>query len=169
MKKGEARQQAKELRQRIGDTINKHLELANRTERIDMRSKRDIEKAELEQAQTELSQELAELEQLDQATDFTKDDLTDVLARLQLEQAEIVVKPQPERDPHKIVHEYDKKRHSLAERFQNRTQSPCDQNQWVGAEVQRLASKQAQTLGQRQVARPSNSDPSRPYRHQSHL
>lgn len=117
MRKGEARQQAKELRQRIGDTINRHLELANRPERIDMRSKRDIEKAELEQAQSELSQELAELEQLEQVTDFTKDDLTDVLARLQLEQAEIVVKPQPERDPHKIVHEYDKKRHSLAERF----------------------------------------------------
>ena len=93
MRKGEARQQAKELRYRIGDTINRHLELANRPERVDMRSKRDIEKAELEQAQTELSQELAELEQLDQVSDFTQDDLKDVLARLQLEQAEIVVKP----------------------------------------------------------------------------
>ena len=117
MKKGEARQQAKELRQRIGDTINRHLELANRPERVDMRSKRDIEKAELEQAQAELNQELTELEQLDQATDFTPSDLKELLERLQLEQAEIVVKPQPERDPHKIVHEYDKKRHSLAERF----------------------------------------------------
>lgn len=104
MRKGEARQQAKELRQRIGDTINRHLELANRPERVDMRSKRDIEKAELEQAQAELNQELTELEQLDQATDFTQSDLADVLARLQLEQAEIVVKqpqarpePQPER------------------------------------------------------------------------
>ena len=94
MKKGEARQQAKELRQRIGDTINKHLELANRPERVDMRSKRDIERLELEQAQADLEQELAELEQLDQATDFTPSDLTDVLARLQLEKAEIVVKPQ---------------------------------------------------------------------------
>lgn len=100
MKKGEARQQAKELRQRIGDTINKHLELANRPERVDMRSKRDIEKAELEQAQAELSQELAELEQLDQVSDFTQDDLKDVLARLQLEQAEIVIVPeQPEPQP----------------------------------------------------------------------
>lgn len=123
MRKGEARQQAKELRQRIGDTINKHLELANRTERIDMRSKRDIEKAELEQAQAELNQELTELEQLDQATDFTPSDLKELLERLQLEQAEIVVKPQPrpepqpERDPHAIIQEYDKKRHSLAERF----------------------------------------------------
>ena len=97
MKKGEARQQAKELRYRIGDTINRHLELANRPERIDMRSKRDIEKAELEQAQADLDQELTELEQLDQASDFTQDDLTDVLARLQLEQAEIVVKPEPPR------------------------------------------------------------------------
>ena len=148
MKKGEARQQAKELRYRIGDTINKHLELANRPERVDMRSKRDIERLELEQAQADLDQELAELEQLDQATDFTKDDLTDVLARLQLEQAEIVVKPepprtaqaylddlkrqlgqtvapveqpqtqpQPERDPHALIQEYDKKRHSLAKQF----------------------------------------------------
>lgn len=97
MRKGEARQQAKELRYRIGDTINRHLELANRPERIDMRSKRDIEKAELEQAQTELSQELAELEQLEQVTDFNQSDLADVLNRLQLEQAEIVVKPEPPR------------------------------------------------------------------------
>ena len=64
-----------------------------------MRSKRDIERLELEQAQAELSQELLELEQLDQATDFTPSDLTDVLARLQLEQAEIVVKPQPRPEP----------------------------------------------------------------------
>ena len=97
MKKGEARQQAKELRYRIGDTINKHLELANRPERVDMRSKRDIERLELEQAQTELSQELAELEQLEQVADFTQSDLADVLNRLQLEQAEIVVKPEPPR------------------------------------------------------------------------
>lgn len=123
MRKGEARQQAKELRYRIGDTINRHLELANRPERIDMRSKRDIERLELEQAQADLDQELTELEQLDQATDFTQSDLADVLARLQLEQAEIVVKPQPqpepqpERDPQVIIQEYDKKRHSLAERF----------------------------------------------------
>ena len=124
MKKGEARQQAKELRYRIGDTINRHLELANRPERIDMRSKRDIEKAELEQAQAELNQELTELEQLDQATDFTPSDLKELLERLQLEQAEIVVKPepqptpsQPERDPHALIQEYDKKRHSLAKQF----------------------------------------------------
>ena len=124
MRKGEARQQAKELRQRIGDTINKHLELANRPERIDMRSKRDIERLELEQAQAELSQELLELEQLDQATDFTPSDLKELLERLQLEQAEIVVKPepqptpsQPERDPHALIQEYDKKRHSLAKQF----------------------------------------------------
>lgn len=150
MRKGEARQQAKELRQRIGDTINRHLELANRLERVDMRSKRDIERLELEQAQAELSQELLELEQLEQVADFTPSDLKDVLARLQLEQAEIVVKtqperprtaqaylddlkrqlgqtvapveqpqtqPQPERDPQVIIQEYDKKRHSLAERF----------------------------------------------------
>lgn len=123
MKKGEARQQAKELRYRIGNTINRHLELANRPERIDMRSKRDIERLELEQAQAELSQELAELEQLDQATDFTPSDLKELLERLQLEQAEIVVKPQPrpepqpERDPQVIIQEYDKKRHSLAKQF----------------------------------------------------
>ena len=152
MRKGEARQQAKELRYRIGDTINRHLELANRPERVDMRSKRDIERLELEQAQAELSQELAELEQLEQVADFTQSDLADVLNRLQLEQAEIVVKPepprtaqaylddlkrqlgqtvapveqpqippppkpQPERDPHALIQEYDKKRHSLAERF----------------------------------------------------
>ena len=123
MKKGEARQQTKELRYRIGDTINRHLELANRPERIDMRSKRDIERLELEQAQAELSQELAELEQLDQATDFTPSDLKELLERLQLEQAEIVVKPQPrpepqpERDPQVIIQEYDKKRHSLAKQF----------------------------------------------------
>lgn len=123
MRKGEARQQAKELRYRIGDTINRHLELANRPERVDMRSKRDIERLELEQAQAELSQELAELEQLEQVTDFTQSDLADVLARLQLEQAEIVVKPQPrpepqpERDPQVIIQEYDKKRHSLAKQF----------------------------------------------------
>lgn len=117
MKKSEARQQAKELRYRIGDTINRHLELANRPERVDMRSKRDIEKAELEQAQADLDQELTELEQLEQVTDFNQDDLTELLARLQLEQAEIVVKPQPERDPQAIIQEYDKKRHSLAERF----------------------------------------------------
>lgn len=123
MKKGEARQQAKELRQRIGDTINRHLERANRPERVDMRSKRDIEKAELEQAQAELNQELTELEQLDQATDFTPSDLKELLERLQLEQAEIVVKPQPrpepqpERDPQVIIQEYDKKRHSLAKQF----------------------------------------------------
>jgi hypothetical protein len=123
MRKGEARQQAKELRYRIGDTINRHLELANRPERIDMRSKRDIEKAELEQAQAELSQELTELEQLEQVTDFTPSDLKELLERLQLEQAEIVVKPQPrpepqpERDPQVIIQEYDKKRHSLAKQF----------------------------------------------------
>ena len=106
MKKGEARQQAKELRQRIGDTINKHLELANRTERIDMRSKRDIEKAELEQAQADLDQELTELEQLEQVTDFNQDDLTELLARLQLEQAEIVVKPQPRPERPQTAQEY---------------------------------------------------------------
>ena len=144
MKKGEARQQAKELRYRIGDTINKHLELANRPERVDMRSKRDIERLELEQAQTELSQELAELEQLEQVADFTQSDLADVLNRLQLEQAEIVVKPepprtaqaylddlkrqlgqtvapveqpQPEHDPQSLINQYDKKRHSLAKQF----------------------------------------------------
>lgn len=123
MRKGEARQQAKELRYRIGDTINRHLELANRPERVDMRSKRDIERLELEQAQAELSQELLELEQLEQVADFTPSDLKDVLARLQLEQAEIVVKPQPrpepqpERDPQVIIQEYDKKRHSLAKQF----------------------------------------------------
>lgn len=123
MKKGEARQQTKELRYRIGDTINRHLELANRPERIDMRSKRDIERLELEQAQTELSQELAELEQLDQATDFTPSDLKELLERLQLEQAEIVVKPQPrpepqpEHDPQSLINQYDKKRHSLAKQF----------------------------------------------------
>lgn len=145
MKKGEARQQAKELRYRIGDTINKHLELANRPERVDMRSKRDIERLELEQAQADLEQELAELEQLEQVTDFTPSDLTDVLARLQLEQAEIVVKPpepprtaqaylddlkrqlgqtvapveqpQPEHDPQSLINQYDKKRHSLAKQF----------------------------------------------------
>ena len=124
MRKGEARQQAKELRYRIGDTINRHLELANRPERVDMRSKRDIERLELEQAQAELSQELLELEQLDQATDFTPSDLKELLERLQLEQAEIVVKPepqptpsQPERDPHALIQEYDKKRHSLAKQF----------------------------------------------------
>ena len=124
MRKGEARQQAKELRYRIGDTINRHLELANRPERVDMRSKRDIERLELEQAQAELNQELTELEQLDQATDFTPSDLKELLERLQLEQAEIVVKPepqptpsQPERDPHALIQEYDKKRHSLAKQF----------------------------------------------------
>ena len=89
-----------------------------------MRSKRDIEKAELEQAQAELNQELTELEQLDQATDFTPSDLKELFERLQLEQAEIVVKPepqptpsQPERDPHALIQEYDKKRHSLAKQF----------------------------------------------------
>lgn len=143
MKKGEARQQAKELRYRIGDTINKHLELANRPERVDMRSKRDIERLELEQAQAELSQELLELEQLDQATDFTPSDLTDVLARLQLEQAEIVVKPQPRPEPQPrtaddylaslkaqikdspeqptaIVDEYEQRRQQVAQGFFNR-------------------------------------------------
>ena len=143
MRKGEARQQAKELRQRIGDTINRHLELANRPERVDMRSKRDIEKAELEQAQAELSQELAELEQLDQVSDFTQDDLKDVLARLQLEQAEIVVKPpqaRPEPQPRTAddylaslkaqikdspeqptaIDEYQNRRQTLAQGFFNR-------------------------------------------------
>ena len=140
MRKGEARQQAKELRYRIGDTINRHLELANRTERIDMRSKRDIEKAELEQAQAELSQELTELEQLEQVTDFNQDDLTDVLARLQLEQAEIVVVPkQPERprtaddylaslkaqikdtpEQPTVIDEYQNRRQTLAQGFFNR-------------------------------------------------
>ena len=139
MRKGEARQQAKELRYRIGDTINRHLELANRPERIDMRSKRDIEKAELEQAQAELSQELLELEQLDQATDFNQDELTDVLARLQLEQAEIVVKPQRPRTAQEyldqlnaqlgktvapqspsVIDEYQNRRQTLAQGFFNR-------------------------------------------------
>ena len=143
MRKGEARQQAKELRYRIGDTINRHLELANRPERIDMRSKRDIEKAELEQAQAELNQELTELEQLDQATDFTQSDLADVLARLQLEQAEIVVKPpqaRPEPQPRTAddylaslkaqikdtpeqptaIDEYQNRRQTLAQGFFNR-------------------------------------------------
>lgn len=139
MKKGEARQQAKELRQRIGDTINRHLELANRPERVDMRSKRDIERLELEQAQAELSQELLELEQLDQATDFNQDELTDVLARLQLEQAEIVVKPQRPRTAQEyldqlnaqlgktvapqspsVIDEYQNRRQTLAQGFFNR-------------------------------------------------
>lgn len=145
MRKGEARQQAKELRYRIGDTINKHLELANRPERVDMRSKRDIERLELEQAQAELSQELLELEQLEQVADFTPSDLKDVLARLQLEQAEIVVKPpqaRPEPQPRTaddylaslkaqikndtpeqptaIVDEYEQRRQTLAQGFFNR-------------------------------------------------
>lgn len=166
MKKGEARQQAKELRQRIGDTINKHLELANRPERVDMRSKRDIEKAELEQAQAELSQELTELEQLDQATDFTKDDLTDVLARLQLEQAEIVVKqPQarPERprtaddylaslkaqikndtpeQPTAIVDEYEQRRQTLAQGFFNRAlKALSDKYNKIVAQVKEIEAK----------------------------
>ena len=143
MRKGEARQQAKELRQRIGDTINRHLELANRPERIDMRSKRDIEKAELEQAQADLEKELLELEQLEQVTDFTPSDLKDVLARLQLEQAEIVVKPpqaRPERprtaddylaslkaqikndtpEQPTAIDEYQNRRQTLAQGFFNR-------------------------------------------------
>lgn len=164
MRKGEARQQAKELRQRIGDTINRHLELANRTERIDMRSKRDIEKAELEQAQAELEQELLELEQLDQATDFTKDDLTDVLARLQLEQAEIVVVPkQPERprtaddylaslkaqikndtpeQPTAIVDEYEQRRQTLAQGFFNRAlKALSDKYNKIVAQVKEIEAK----------------------------